>query len=93
MDDVRQLEELVKKLQHEKLSAQNLSNELREDVRELTKELLSLKKENLSMRADTLAVHSTESIPNAATNDGSSASTVTTAIDSKHSGQSNKTNQ
>ena len=91
MDD---LLELVKKLEYEKLSAQNLSNELREDVKELTQKLLALKKENLTLKAE-------RGQPNTATStsasgggssDTNEAIAITTTDDSKNSGQS-KTNQ
>ena len=88
------LREQVKKLQYENTSAQNLSNALKEEMKELTKQLASLKKENLALKAERAAVRqdSSSTGPAIDSSNNEASRSVTGTADSKLSGQS-KTNQ
>ena len=56
--DQSHLQELVKKLQDEKLSCQSSLDSLKAELERLTKELVAVKKENVSLKAEKLLAES-----------------------------------
>ncbi len=87
--------ELVKTLQHDNSSLQNLSNALKEEVKELTTQLASMKKETLILKAQ---IANSNGLPAEPSNGSQKESTPScsvqneasglTSADSKLSGQS-----
>ena len=95
-DDLEHLQQLVETLQHDNSSLQDLTNALKEEVKELTTQLASMKKETLILKAQ--IANSNDGLPAEPSNGSQKGSTPScsvqneasslTSADNKLSGQS-----
>ena len=79
--------DLVEKLQYENTSARNLSDALKEEMRELTSQMATMKKENLVLKAQIAAYESSATGEKTASCTAQNE-TALSVTDSKLSGQS-----